>query len=84
MLKPEWKLEKERIKFGDYHHLLTIPGFGPTISTITLGAIGDPNRFENGRQVLKLAGFDLSASRSGQSSLFAEVLVVFVKYLPQR
>ncbi|MCX5914017.1 MAG: transposase [Deltaproteobacteria bacterium] len=27
-----------------------------------------PYRFQNGRQVLKLAGFDLSAERSGKSS----------------
>ena len=33
-----------------------------------MGAIGDPDRFENGKQVLKLAGYDLSADRSGKSS----------------
>lgn len=71
----EKKLEKECIKFSDYHHLLSIPGFGPTIATMTLGAIGDPERFENGRQVLKLAGLDLSASRSGQSSLYAKAKI---------
>ena len=65
----EKKLKKERSKFTDYEYLLSIPGFGPTIATMMLGAIGDPNRFENGRQVLKLAGLDLSASRSGQSSM---------------
>ncbi len=65
----EKRLEKERVKFSGYEYLLSIPGFGPTIATMTLGAIGDPNRFENGRQVLKLAGLDLSASRSGQSSM---------------
>lgn len=69
------KLAKERAKFTDYKYLLTIPGFGPTIATMTLGAIGDPNRFENGRQVLKLAGLDLSASRSGQSSLNAKTRI---------
>ncbi len=71
----ERKLEKERIKFSEYRYLLTIPGFGPTIATMTLGAIGDPNRFENGRQVLKLAGLDLSANRSGQSSLYAKAKI---------
>ena len=69
------KLAKERASFTDYQYLLTIPGFGPTIATIALGAIGDPNRFENGRQVLKLAGLDLSASRSGQSSLKAKARI---------
>src|SRR3990172_4981684 len=33
-----------------------------------LGAIGDPDRFQNGKQVLKLAGLDLSADRSGKDS----------------
>jgi len=65
----EKKLEKERVKFSGYKYLLSIPGFGPAIATMILGAIGDPNRFENGRQVLKLAGLDLSASRSGQSAM---------------
>ncbi len=69
------KLAQERAKFSDYSHLLTIPGFGPTIATMTLAAIGDPNRFENGRQVLKLAGLDLSANRSGQSSLKAKARI---------
>ena len=31
-------------------------------------AIGDPFRFQNGRQVLKMAGLDLSAERSGKTS----------------
>jgi transposase len=69
------KLAKERADFTEYEYLLTIPGFGPTIATMTLGAIGDPHRFENGRQVLKLAGLDLSASRSGQSSLKAKTRI---------
>ena len=33
-----------------------------------MGAIGDPFRFQSGAQVLKLAGYDLSAERSGKSS----------------
>ncbi len=33
-----------------------------------LGAIGDPFRFQNGRQVLKMAGLDLNAERSGKSA----------------
>ncbi len=69
------KLAIARASLTDYEILLTIPGFGPTIATMTLGAIGDPNRFENGRQVLKLAGLDLSASRSGQSSVRANTRI---------
>jgi transposase len=56
------------IEFPEYHYLLTIPGFGPDISSKVLGAIGNPLRFDNGKQVLKLVGFDLSASRSGKTS----------------
>ena len=55
-------------EFPEYYYLLSIPGFGPDISSKVLGAIGNPFRFDNGRQVLKLAGFDLNASRSGKTS----------------
>jgi transposase len=54
--------------FPEYSYLLTIPGFGPDISSKVLGAIGNPFRFNNGKQVLKLTGYDLSASRSGKTS----------------
>jgi hypothetical protein len=54
--------------FPEYEYLLTIPGFGPDVSSKVLGAIGDPHRFNNHRQVLKLAGMDLSAERSGMTS----------------
>lgn len=53
-------------RFPEYPFLLTIPGFGPDISAKVLGAIGNPHRFENHRQVLKTAGLDLSADRSGK------------------
>jgi len=54
--------------FPEYFFLLTIPGFGPDISAKVLAAIGNPHRFENYRQVLKTAGLDLSADRSGKRS----------------
>jgi transposase len=54
--------------FAEYAYLLTIPGFGPDVSAKVIAALGDPFRFARGKQVLKLAGFDLSASRSGKSS----------------
>ena len=54
--------------FPEYECLLSIPGFGRDVSAKVLGAIGDPFRFQNGRQVLKLSGFDLSAKRSGKAS----------------
>jgi transposase len=54
--------------FPEYRSLLTIPGFGPDVSSKVLGAIGNPFRFTNVKQVLKLTGYDLSARRSGKTS----------------
>ena len=69
MLKEtEGKIEELCKEFPEYEYLLTIPGFGPDVSAKVLGAIGDPDRFQNGKQVLKLAGLDLSADRSGKDS----------------
>ena len=62
------------LHFPEYFFLLTIPGFGPDISAKVLGAIGNPHRFENHRQVLKLAGLDLSADRSGKKQDVAPVI----------
>jgi transposase len=38
------------------------------VSALVLATIGDPLRFESRNQVLKLAGLDLNASRSGKRS----------------
>ena len=54
--------------FKEYDAVMSIPGFGPAITAITIAAIGDPFRFQNTRQVLKMAGLDLSAHRSGKTS----------------
>jgi transposase len=64
----EDKIEELCKEFPEYKYLLTIPGYGPDVSAKVLGAIGDPDRFQNGKQVLKLAGLDLSADRSGKDS----------------
>lgn len=61
--------------FPAYQHLLSIPGFGPDVSSKVIGAIGDPYRFERGNQVLNLAGFDLSATRSGKRSDMATPVI---------
>lgn len=52
----------------EYDYLLTIPGFGPDVSSKVLAAVGDPFRFNSASQVLKMAGMDLNAERSGQKS----------------
>jgi len=62
------KIKDICLEFPEYRYLLTIPGFGPDVSSKTLGAIGDPFRFKTGKQVLKMAGLDLSAERSGKGS----------------
>ena len=64
----EGKIQELCEHFLEYKYLLTIPGFGPDLSAKVLAAIGDPDRFQNGKQVLKLAGLDLSADRSGKDS----------------
>ena len=62
------KIEDICLEFPEYSYLLTIPGFGPDVSSKVFGAIGDPFRFKTGKQVLKMAGLDLSAERSGKRS----------------
>lgn len=54
--------------FAEYSWLLTIPGFGPYISALVLATISNPFRFANRKQVLKMAGYDLNAVRSGKKS----------------
>jgi transposase len=55
-------------QFPEYEYLLTIPGFGPDVSAKVIGALGNPSRFQNRKQVLKMAGLDLSADRSGKTA----------------
>ena len=62
------KIKDVCVRFPEYDYLLTIPGFGPDISSKVLAAIGNPFRFNSGKQVLKMAGMDLNANRSGKSS----------------
>jgi transposase len=64
----EDKIEELCEQFSEYHSVLTIPGFGPDVSAKVLGAIGNPYRFQNGKQVLKMGGLDLGADRSGKDS----------------
>ena len=56
------------LQFPEYEYLLSIPGFGPDVSSKVLSAIGNPFRFNTGKQVLKMSGLDLSANRSGNRS----------------
>lgn len=64
----EDEIEGVCVSFPEYSFLLTIPGFGPDVSSNVIAAIGDPWRFISGKQVLKMAGLDLCANRSGKTS----------------
>jgi len=64
----EAKIHEVCSLFSEYEYLLSIPGFGPDVASKVLGAIGNPFRFENGSQVIKLTGYDLCADRTGKRS----------------
>jgi transposase len=68
-------IEDKSRYFPEYTVLLTIPGFGPFISSVVLATIGDPNRFENRKQAIKMAGYDLNAKRSGKTSDSARLVL---------
>jgi transposase len=51
-----------------YFLLQTIPGFGEYIAALVVAALGDPFRFKRSKQVIRLAGLDLNANRSGKTS----------------
>jgi len=53
-------------QFMEYCLLLTIAGFGSYVASVVLAGITDPWCFESAKQVLKMAGFDLCAVRSGK------------------
>jgi transposase len=62
------KIEELCQSLAGYKLLLTIPGFGPYIAAMVLSALADPFRFSSRKQVIRLAGLDLNASRSGKKS----------------
>lgn len=62
------KIQEVCLHFPETSYLQTIPGFGPDVSAKVLGAIGNPFRFNSEKQVLKMAGWDLSAKRSAKRS----------------
>lgn len=59
----------------EYPYLLSIPGIGPDTASKILAYVSDPNRFDHAKQVIKLAGFDLSASRSGKPAAQATPVI---------
>jgi len=75
ILEVEEKIEEICLNFPEYTYLLTMPGFGKDISSKVLGAIGNPFRFDNAKQVVKLSGWDLNANRSGKQSAGATAVI---------
>jgi len=64
----EAQIETVCRRFPTYRRIRTIPGFGPYVCSQVLAKIGDPHRFKVRKQVVRLAGFDLNAKRSGKRS----------------
>lgn len=56
----------EQTRLGPY--LLSMPGVGVVTAAAFLGEIGDPSRYEDWRQLRKLAGFNLTENTSGERS----------------
>jgi transposase len=54
-------------KTGLAEFLLSVKGFGVVGIALVLGEIGDPLRFDDPRQLYKLAGYDLVEDSSGKS-----------------
>jgi transposase len=50
-----------------YESIRSMPGFGPVIVAAVMTALGDPHRFTSSKQVLKLAGLDLSRAAAART-----------------
>jgi transposase len=59
------KLALAETGYGDI--ILSIPGIGVVTAASFLGEIGDPMRFDNPRQISKMAGYNLVEDSSGKS-----------------
>ena len=66
--RTDQKIKDISCRLPEADYLLTIPGFGPDVSAKVIAAIGNPFRFDSAKQVVKLAGLDLCADRSGNRS----------------
>jgi transposase len=64
----EQRIHQLCVQFPEYEYLLSIPGFGPYVASKVLATLSDPWRFNSAKQVIKIAGYDLCAERSGKRS----------------
>lgn len=63
----EKRMEEALAKTGLGEYLLSIKGIGVVSLSMCLGETGDPLRFEDARQMAKLAGYNLIKDSSGKS-----------------
>jgi transposase len=68
IVQVEQGIQQRCVQFPSYEHLLSIPGFGPYVASKVLATVADPRRFDSAKQVIRSAGYDLCADRSGKSS----------------
>jgi transposase len=68
LAETERRMNEAAKRLPGYRSVVSVPGIGPAVAAMLLAAIGDPHRFEHPRQVLRLAGLDLCASKSGKAS----------------
>ncbi len=70
----EQRMSEELSKTGFKQSLLSIPGVGIVTAARFLGEVGDMSRFEHPSQVIKLAGFNLKGSQSGNKQSIKTVI----------
>jgi len=64
--KIEKEMEQELKKTGYKDILISIPGIGIISAASFIGEIGDPKRFSNPQQIIRLADYNLVEDRSGK------------------
>jgi transposase len=62
----EQEMAKQLTATGICDYLLSIKGIGIVLAASLLGEIGDPSRFDNWKQIRKMAGFNLVEESSGE------------------
>ena len=67
LVQIEEAMDRALTATGFKETILSIPGIGVVTAASFLGEIGDPMRFENPRQISKMAGYNLVEDSSGKS-----------------
>jgi len=63
----ETEMKKALTATGFAENILSVPGIGVVSAASFFGEIGDPKRFENPRQIARLAGYNLVEDSSGKN-----------------